>query len=106
MALQRHSLGFVAKMEDEFDVTESMQQTGVDDVHDVGKIQRAVGAFGPAAISAKEFSSSCMSQQSFHRLFKIHGSKLPAFGENPNGVYPVKIRPSTTAGVRSFKAEE
>jgi len=67
------------EMQDQLDIAESMQQAGVHHVHQVREIQRAIGALGPAAIAAEEFSRAPVPQQSFHRLFEIHGHKLPRF---------------------------
>ena len=61
----------------------------MDDVHHVGKIQRAIHALGPTAVAAEEFPGAWVAEQSFHRLFKIHAYNLPNFEEIPNGVYPV-----------------
>jgi hypothetical protein len=55
---QGHLARLAVEAQDQLDVLESMQQAGMDDVHQVGKIQRAFRARGPTAITAEEFSSS------------------------------------------------
>ena len=76
-------------MQHQFDIAKPVQQRSMDDVHHVGKIQRAIHALGPTAVAAEEFPGARVAEQSFHRLFKIHAYNLPNFEENPNGVYPV-----------------
>ena len=79
------------EMQDQLDVLEPMQQAGMDDVHEVGKIQRTFRARGPAAFTAEEFTSSAVPQQSLDRVLEIHGLNLPQLRENPNGVNPEDV---------------
>jgi hypothetical protein len=60
----------------------------MDDVHEVGKIQRAIGAFGPTPIATEEFSGSAMPQQSLDWTLKTHGFDFAGLGKNKNGVNP------------------
>lgn len=85
-ALQRHRFYFIAKIQNEFHIAEPVQQTGMNNVHDVRKIQGAISAFGPAAVAAEEFSGARVSQQSFHRLFQIHVHKIAYNSLIPNRV--------------------
>ena len=62
-------------MQHQFNVMKPVEETRVHHAHDMGKVQGAVGARGPAAISSKEFSRARMSQQSFHWFFEIHVPK-------------------------------
>jgi hypothetical protein len=74
-ALQRDRFYFIAEIQDQLHIAEPVQQTGMDDVHHVREIKRAVGAFGPAAIASEEFPRARVSQQSFHWRSEIHAQK-------------------------------
>jgi hypothetical protein len=54
-----------------------MQETGVDDVHHMRKIESPVGALGPAAVAAEELPRAAVPQQSFNRILEIHGFNIP-----------------------------
>jgi len=54
----------------------------------VREIKGAVGPFSPTAIAAEEFSCARVPQQSFHRLFEIHGQKVAYNSLLTNRVYP------------------
>jgi hypothetical protein len=49
-------------MQNQFDVAQAVQQTGVDHAHDVGEIQSSILACRPTTVSAKEFSCVRVSQ--------------------------------------------
>ena len=75
-------------MQHQLDIAQAVQQAGVDNVHHVREIQRAIGAFGPSALAAEEFSRARVSYQSFHRLFENHAQKVTHKLLIPNRVYP------------------
>ena len=49
-----------------------MQETGVNDVHQMGKIESAVGALGPTTVAAEELAGAAVPQKPFHWILKIH----------------------------------
>ena len=65
-----------------------MQQTRMNDMHNMGKMQRPIDTLGPAAIAAEEFSRARISHESFDWLFEIHAQKLAYIWLSPNRVYP------------------
>lgn len=76
-ALQRHTLLATAiKLQNQFHVSQSMQQARVNHVHQVREIQRPLRPFGPSPIGAEELSGSPMPQQTLDRLIKFHASKF------------------------------
>jgi hypothetical protein len=81
-------LPLVFEVEDEFDVPKPVQQAGVHDVHQMGEIQRAINALGPAAVAAKEFSSAAVPQQLPGWFFDTHPTRFAFSDAKTNRVNP------------------
>ncbi len=70
----------------EFNILEAVQKTGVNNVHQMRKIESPVGALGPATVAAEELACAAVPQQSFNRILEIHGFNIPEMRENRYGV--------------------
>jgi hypothetical protein len=73
-------------MQHQLRVFQSMQKTGMDDMHQMRKIESPVGALGPPSVAAEELASAAVPQKSFNRILEIHDLNIPKMRKNRYGV--------------------
>jgi hypothetical protein len=56
----------------QLNIFEAVQEASVNDVHQMGKVESAVGALGPPTVAAEELTSAAVSQKPFHWILEIH----------------------------------
>src|SRR6516225_7119536 len=78
VAAQRkcHFRSLTVEVQHQFDISQPMQQAGMNAVQQMRKIQRPLRTFGPSPTAADKFSGSPMPHQTLNWLIKFHDSNF------------------------------
>jgi len=75
-AVQRQRfLALAVKLQNELHISQPVQKARMNDMHQMGKIQRPLRPFGPSSIATEEFSGLPVPHQTLYRFVKFHVSK-------------------------------